>query len=101
MIEDYNPWWISKDRINDLDIYRKFEESDVKWIPDVIDKVSLFPYSLNFILGPRQVGKSTALILLVKKLLEKVNPGVFSCSHLIRYIIVKIYQIRNFYNYSS
>ncbi|WP_231136314.1 hypothetical protein [Acidianus ambivalens] len=71
MIEEYNPWWISKERITEIEIYRKYEESEVKWVPDVIGKVSLSPYSLNFIFGPRQVGKSTALILLIKKLLDE------------------------------
>jgi len=51
MIEEYNPWWISKDRIKELEVYRKYEESEVKWFPDVIEKVSLSPYSLNFFLA--------------------------------------------------
>ncbi|MEJ2776145.1 ATP-binding protein [Sulfolobaceae archaeon RB850M] len=90
MIEEYNPWWISKERITEIEIYRKYEESEVKWVPDVIGKVSLSPYSLNFIFGPRQVGKSTALILLIKKLLDegKINPKsifYFSCDKLADY----------------
>ncbi|BDB99979.1 ATP-binding protein [Saccharolobus caldissimus] len=90
MIEEYNPWWISKDRIKELEVYRKYEESEVKWFPDVIEKVSLSPYSLNFIFGPRQVGKSTALILLIKKLLDerRVDPKsifYFSCDKLADY----------------
>jgi predicted AAA+ superfamily ATPase len=50
----------------------------------------LSPYSLNFIFGPRQVGKSTALILLIKRLLEeeRANPKsifYFSCDKLADY----------------
>ena len=87
MIEDYNPWWSSGERIEEMEVYRKYSQSEVKWAPDVLDKVSLTPYSLNFIFGPRQVGKSTALILLVKRLLErKVNPKAifyYSCDKLV------------------
>lgn len=56
VIEEYNPWWVSKERINEVEVYRKYEESEVRWVSDVIEKVSLSPYSLNFIFGPRQVG---------------------------------------------
>jgi len=41
-----------------------------EWIPDFIGKIDLKRYSLNFILGPRQVGKTTSLKLLVKRLLD-------------------------------
>jgi predicted AAA+ superfamily ATPase len=54
-----------------MEIYRRYAESEVRWRPDLIDKLSLRPFSLNFVFGPRQVGKSTALILLVKELLER------------------------------
>jgi Predicted ATPase (AAA+ superfamily) len=90
MIDEYNPWWISKERMTEFEIYRKYEESEVKWVPDVIEKVSLSPYSLNFIFGPRQVGKSTVLKLLIKRLLEeeKINPKsifYFTCDKLADY----------------
>jgi len=89
MIEEYNPWWISKDKVKETEIFRKFEESQLKWVPDVIHKLSLSPFSLNFVLGPRQVGKSTAMILLVKKLLDdNVDPkGIFyfSCDKIVDY----------------
>lgn len=89
MIEEYNPWWISRDKVKEIEIFRKFEESQLKWVPDVIQKLSLSPFSLNFVLGPRQVGKSTAMILLVKKLLDdNVDPKAifyFSCDKIVDY----------------
>jgi Predicted ATPase (AAA+ superfamily) len=89
VIEDYNPWWVSRDRISELEIYRRFEEAEVKWIPDVIDKISFTPFSLNFLFGPRQVGKSTALLLTIKRLLDEgVNPKAifyYSCDMLADY----------------
>ncbi len=75
MIEEQNPWWISKDLVEENETYRRYKESPIKWIPDILDKISLTPFSLNFIFGPRQVGKTTALILLIKRLLDRgVNP---------------------------
>ena len=68
MIEEQNPWWVSPDLIRENEYYKKYQQSKVKW--DVILPVSIEPYSLNFLFGPRQVGKSTALILLIKKLLD-------------------------------
>ncbi|AWR98613.1 ATP-binding protein [Metallosphaera hakonensis] len=88
MIEEQNPWWISKELILENEIYRRWYEAEVKWVPDVLDKISLEPFSLNLIFGPRQVGKSTALVLLVKRLLEKEDPKsifYFSCDMLSDY----------------
>ncbi|QXJ28705.1 hypothetical protein J5U23_01574 [Saccharolobus shibatae B12] len=87
MIEEQNPWWISPELIRENEYYRKYQESKVKW--DVTLPVSLEPYSLNFLFGPRQVGKTTGLILLIKRLLDKgYNPKsifYFACDKLADY----------------
>ncbi|MBW9141021.1 MAG: ATP-binding protein [Candidatus Aramenus sp.] len=87
MIEEYNPWWTSRELVNQSEYYKKYEASPIKW--DVDLNFSFEPFSLNFLFGPRQVGKSTALILLVKKLLNLVdNPRAvfyFSCDGLADY----------------
>jgi len=50
----------------------------IKWIPNWIKEISLVPFSLNFVIGPRQVGKTTGIKLLIKELLkEKNNFSVF------------------------
>ena len=36
-------------------------DSKIKWVPEIINDVSLEPFSLNFIFGPRQVGKTTLI----------------------------------------
>ena len=87
MIEEQNPWWASPDLIKENEYFRKYQGSRVRW--DVELPVSLEPYSLNFLFGPRQVGKSTALVLLVKKLLDSgYNPKsvfYFACDKLADY----------------
>ncbi|MDT7892480.1 MAG: ATP-binding protein [Thermoproteota archaeon] len=89
MIEEQNPWWISQELLLENEYYKKYLQSPNKWDPKIEEKLSLRPFSLNFIFGPRQVGKSTSLILLIKKLLdEKINPKsifYFSCDKLADY----------------
>jgi predicted AAA+ superfamily ATPase len=65
-----NPWWKGKELIDADDEYRKWKSYKIKWVPSILDKISIQPFSLNFIFGPRQVGKTTLLKLLIKKLLD-------------------------------
>ncbi|QXJ28752.1 hypothetical protein J5U23_01621 [Saccharolobus shibatae B12] len=77
-----NIWWRGKDYIEEDEDIKKWNSAKFKWIPKEINKVSLQPFSLNFIVGPRQVGKTTLIKLLIKKLLESNhNPlSIFYCS---------------------
>ncbi|MDT7858863.1 MAG: hypothetical protein RQ930_02340 [Candidatus Aenigmarchaeota archaeon] len=71
ILSKQNPWWKDKAEIeNDEDI-RKWKEGKRKWIPSEINEISLKLFSLDFVFGPRQVGKTTLLKLLIKKLLDE------------------------------
>jgi len=48
------------------------------------------PHSLNFIFGPRQIGKSTALILLVKRLLER-GESFFALTEIFLYLVISTF----------
>ncbi|ASJ17405.1 hypothetical protein A3L04_10155 [Thermococcus chitonophagus] len=50
MIEHFNPWW--RGRFKDDEDYRKWKESEIKWIPKEISEISLDPFPLNFLFGP-------------------------------------------------
>jgi predicted AAA+ superfamily ATPase len=65
-----NPWWRGKEKIEEDEDYRRWAEKKHKWIPGIIDRVQMEPFSLHFLFGPRQVGKTTLLKLLIKKLLD-------------------------------
>ena len=66
-----NPWWI-KDDWEDKDKQLKdWNSQKIRWIPKWIDRLSLEPFSLNFVLGPRQVGKTTGIKLLIKRLIDQ------------------------------
>jgi len=58
------------DKIAQDEDYRKWEEKKYRWVPAITQKMELKPFSLHFLFGPRQVGKTTAIKLLVKKLLD-------------------------------
>jgi predicted AAA+ superfamily ATPase len=81
-MENQNPWWYGEEDKK----YEEWKTSEFKWIPPIINSLNFEPFSLNFIVGPRQVGKTTALkIFINQNLLPKVNPKsifYFSCDEL-------------------
>ncbi len=67
LIEDQNPWWSG---LEDPHLRRlAFLRYRVR--PNWLDKISLKPFSLNFVLGPRQVGKTTGIKILIDQLAKK------------------------------
>jgi hypothetical protein len=75
MMEEQNPWWKGKERILEDPELRRWSESELRWIPSLLKAIVLEPFSLNFIFGPRQVGKTTLIKLLIRRLLDLVgNP---------------------------
>ncbi len=75
MTDEYNPWWRGAEFIGEDEDYRRWRESRIRWYPSLIEEVDLRPFSLHFIFGPRQVGKTTLVKLMIKKLLDGgVNP---------------------------
>jgi predicted AAA+ superfamily ATPase len=81
-MESQNPWWY--DEIDKT--YEEWVRKEIRWIPPIIEQFDFEPFSLNFVVGPRQVGKTTALKIWVhKRLLPKMNPKsvfYFSCEEL-------------------
>ncbi|MBU4493349.1 MAG: ATP-binding protein, partial [Nanoarchaeota archaeon] len=88
ILTEQNIWWKDKGLIEqDYDIIR-WKEKKYRWIPPIIERIKLEPFSLNIILGPRQVGKTTAIKLLIKNLLREKNPlsiFYFNCEELSDY----------------
>ena len=70
-MEEQNPWWLGEEhhKIAEWSQYR------VRWVPSIIDFFDVDGFSLNFIVGPRQVGKTLSMLLYIrKKLQEGANP---------------------------
>ncbi len=70
-LEPFNPWWYNDSWIKEDPHITAFLNSKYRWRPRWLDELSLEPFSLNFVLGPRQVGKTTGLKLLIKELIEQ------------------------------
>jgi predicted AAA+ superfamily ATPase len=68
MIELQNPWWRGREHIEEDEDFARWKASSIKWVPPLLNKIGLEPYALHFVTGPRQVGKTTLLKLLVKQL---------------------------------
>ncbi len=81
-MEEQNPWWSGEAD----DEYLKWKNSEIRWIPPILEKFDFKPFSLNFLVGPRQVGKTTALKIFINEyLLKKINPKAvfyYSCDEL-------------------
>jgi len=69
-----NPWWSDENWEEKDKHLRDWKSQKVKWIPKWIKQISLEPFSLNFIYGIRQLGKTTGIKLLIKEILKKENP---------------------------
>ncbi len=90
LMERYNPWWRSEEDY----AYERWQKSPVRWIPKETWALSLKPFSLNFLYGPRQVGKTTLVKLLINHLIKggrgrtSASPSsvfYFSCDELTDY----------------
>ena len=83
-MEEYNPWWF-----NEIDpLYEEWLNLKVKWVPEILEKFEFKPYSLHFFIGPRQVGKTTALKILIHQLIKERNPKsifYYACDELADY----------------
>ncbi len=85
---EQNKWWISKELIEKDHNIVHWDEQKYKWMPSIIEKIKITPFAFHIILGPRQVGKTTALKLLIRELLKKRNEKsvfYFNCEYLSDY----------------
>ena len=85
-MESYNPWWTGESDY----IYEEWVKNAIHWIPNLINEITLTPFALHFLSGPRQVGKTTTLKILIKQLLDKgKNPYsifYYQCDELLDYL---------------
>lgn len=68
-----NPWWEDETKI-ELDRHiLNFKNSSFKWEPSVLNEMNLHDEGIYTLRGPRQIGKTTILKLLMYKLIKKEN----------------------------
>lgn len=66
-----NPWWASPPAINNDPHIRSYRAGTFQWVPPVLDELPLIPGSLHTLRGPRQVGKTTTVKLLMERLISR------------------------------
>src|SRR3989338_3656554 len=73
-IRRQNPWWEAKERVNEDPKIRDYISAKVKWMPRLKKYISMDKNVVYSIRGPRQVGKTTLIKIIIKELLEKNTP---------------------------
>lgn len=68
-ILNQNIWWQDKGLISHDPHIRRLNESKFKWRPAVLDEFDLNQFAVYSLRGPRQVGKTTAVKILIRELL--------------------------------
>ena len=88
LLKEQNPWWVAKEKISeDVNLF-KLRTVKFKWHPTVINAFNLKKDVVYTLRGSRQIGKTTLLKLLVKKLLKdspKENIFYFTCNNVDHY----------------
>ncbi|MCS7137795.1 MAG: hypothetical protein NZ941_05425 [Candidatus Caldarchaeum sp.] len=59
LVERSNPWWFLPNWTDEDRTLVMWNGQKVRWMPSWLDSLSTQPYSLNFVYGPRQTGKTT------------------------------------------
>lgn len=70
-LQSHNPWWIREELINEDIKINEFENQKFKWYHPAYFKFPLNKDAILTLRGPRQVGKTTFLKLLIRRLLLK------------------------------
>lgn len=71
-----NPWWTSPDAIRQDPVLARRARARLRWTPRVVEDLDLTLPAVYTIRGPRQVGKTTALKLMIERSLARSQDGV-------------------------
>jgi len=85
LLKEQNKWWIAKEKIDEDVNIEKLNKVKYVWHPEVIDSFDTEKDIIYTLRGSRQVGKTTALKLLIKRLLtknQKENICYLTCNNI-------------------
>ena len=87
LLAEQNPWWASASAVDTDPHLRAYATAHVPWRPRIYHLFPLGPDRVYTLRGPRQVGKTTLVKLLIRRLLleDNVEPSAvlyYSCDHL-------------------
>ncbi len=66
----YNIWWKGKEHLKDDKQLREYREKKYRWQPSILDDLKLVPGNLYSLRGPRQIGKTTLVKLIIESLIR-------------------------------
>jgi len=73
-LKRHNPWWDGKQGIEKDFSISEWKNKKYRWIPEIVNNINMNKGSVHIITGPRQVGKTTAMKLIIRNLLKVENP---------------------------
>ena len=65
-----NQWWKNKELINQDKSIKEYELKKYKWQPTILKELKPKINNIYTLRGPRQIGKTTLIKLLIKELLK-------------------------------
>ncbi len=83
-LQKQNPWWENPLRINEDIQLTELEKYELKWAPRLLKHIDFEKNAVYSIRGPRQVGKTTSIKMVIRKLLEArpaQNIFYFACDN--------------------
>lgn len=83
-LQKQNPWWESALRIEEDVKLSELKKFDIIWTPRLLNHIDLEKNAVYSIRGPRQIGKTTSIKILIKKLLKSKTPQnifYFACDN--------------------
>jgi hypothetical protein len=69
VLQQHNPWWIRKEMILDDVNILDYQQKKYQYVPPIVGDYPVNTDAILTLRGPRQIGKSTSLKLLIRKLL--------------------------------
>src|SRR5574341_30380 len=69
-----NVWWKGKEYLKDDKHLREYREKQYRWRPNILGEIKLIPANLYSLRGPRQIGKTTLVKLIIESLIESGIP---------------------------
>lgn len=90
LLKEQNPWWIAREKIEEDVNLEKLSRVKYIWHPQVLDTFNMEKDVIYTLRGSRQIGKTTTLKLLIKRLLgksdnNKENVFYFTCNNIDTY----------------
>jgi predicted AAA+ superfamily ATPase len=73
LILNQNPWWRDKSLISQDPKLRELERRPLRFRPELLDEFDLDVPGIHTLRGPRQIGKTTAVKLLIRDLLLRAD----------------------------